>query len=176
MNLDLLRSRHMLLRMFLGCVLSPPSLPLSFPANGPSNGSKTGQNSRSGRGAAAPKLGRARQQVGRTKVGAAAPKWQPPRPGVGAAAPELGRPRQRGGRAKVAALTSNLYASVSFSSSIRLLHRFFSMKDMILLFVLLSSNLHNTTLKHIKNIKSLRTSIKKLVRTKSRKRTWSQVV
>ena len=94
-DLDLLRSRHVLLRMFLGYLLSPPSPPFSFPANGPLNGSKTGktgQNSRSGRGAAAP---------------------------------ELGRARQRGGRAKVAALTSNLYASVSFSSSIRLLHHFF---------------------------------------------------
>ena len=42
MKLDLLRSRHVLLRMFLGYFLSSPSPPLSFPANGPLNGSKTG--------------------------------------------------------------------------------------------------------------------------------------
>ena len=55
MNLDLLRSRHVLLGMFLGYVFNPPSLSCTSPTNGPSNGSKTvktGQNSaqRSGRG------------------------------------------------------------------------------------------------------------------------------
>jgi len=46
--------------------------------------------------------------------------------------------------------------SITFDSRIRLLRRFFSMKAMNLLFVLLQRNLHNITLKHIKNIKSLR--------------------
>ena len=49
MNLDLLRSRHVLLGMFLGYVFNPPSLSCTSPTNGPSNGSKTvktGQKSR----------------------------------------------------------------------------------------------------------------------------------
>ena len=41
-DLDLLRSRHVLLGMFLGYVLGSPRLSLTFPVNGPSNGSKTG--------------------------------------------------------------------------------------------------------------------------------------
>ena len=97
-DLDLLRSRHVLLRIFLGCVLGSSSLSLSFPANGPSNGSKTGktgQNSRSGRGAAAPKLGRARQRGGRAKVAAPPSRSWGGRARVGAAAP-TGRPRQSG--------------------------------------------------------------------------------
>ena len=94
-ELDLLRSRHVLLGMILGCVLSPPSLPLSFPVNGPSNGSKTGHNSRSGRGAAAP-TGRPHQSWGgRAKVAAPPSRSWGGRARVGAAAP-TGRPRQSG--------------------------------------------------------------------------------
>ena len=115
-NLDLLRSRHVLLGMILGYVFNTPSLSCTSPTNGPSTGSKTvktGQKSaqRSGRGLTS--------QAG-------ASRWQ------------------------------NASLPITLSSGIRLLHRFFSMKAMILLFVLLPRNLHNTTLKLIKNIKSLR--------------------
>ena len=132
-DLDLLRSRHVLLGMFLGHVFNTPSLSCTSPTNGPSNGSKTvktGQKSRSqlrpgphisGRGLTVAEFsGR-----GLTSQ-AGASRWQ------------------------------NASLPITLSSGIRLLHRFFSMKAMILLFILLPRNLHNTTLKNIKNTKSLR--------------------
>ena len=65
-DLDLLRSRHVLLGMFLGYVFSPPSLSCTSPANGPSNGSKTvktGQKSRPECEAGASHLRRAPHKV-----------------------------------------------------------------------------------------------------------------
>ena len=136
-DLDLLRSRHVLLRMFLGYVFSSPSLSCTSPSNGPSNGSKmvkTGQKSRSECEAGASQLRRGPHNGRMLRRG----------------------PHISGGGLTMAERAPDTSLPITLSSCIRLLRRFFSMKAMILLFVLLPRNLHNTTLKNIKNIKSLR--------------------
>ena len=64
-------------------------------------------------------------------------------------------PHISGGGLTMAERAPDTSLPITIASCIRLLRPFFSMKIMILLFILLPRNLHNTTLKNIKNIKSL---------------------